>query len=120
MAVFPTRPSPYNLVQGVARQYPLQEATVDGTLSAVDSVVVLGGTGARALWMPAPTRANDTGFIRIVATTAEAHVITSAVGWNANDSTATMTFGGAIGDVALVTLYNGELYVDDTTAITIS
>jgi len=74
--------------------------TGDGAITVAPSSVFLSKGSAAAITVVAPTATTHDGYIlRVVAISAQAHVITSAtVGFNAKGSSGTATFGGALGD----------------------
>lgn len=90
----------------------LQAITGDGAITVQNATVLLSKAGAGAITIVAPTAVTHDGvIIRVVATSAQAHVITSAVdGFNAKGSSGTITFGGAIGDSVTIVAHNGHWY----------
>jgi hypothetical protein len=86
--------------------------TGDGAITVAPSSVFLSKAGAAAITIVAPTVTTHDGYIiRVVAISAQAHVITSGVvGFNAKGSSGTLTFGGAIGDSVTLIAYQGNWY----------
>jgi hypothetical protein len=86
--------------------------TGDGAITIAPSSVFLSKGSAAAITLAAPTSVTHDGYIiRIVATSAFAHVITSGVdGFNAKGSSGTITLGGAIGDSATLIAKAGHWY----------
>ena len=108
-----TRFSPYNVKQGHARARQAQDLSADGAITIIDGVVTLSkSASAGAYTLPVPSLLNSTGILYITSTTAQAHVITQGtVGFNGKGSSGTLTFGGAIGDSAILMVNNGNYYV---------
>lgn len=117
----PTRPSPYVMRQGVPRQPVVQVASADGTLEAVEGIILITKASAATLGLVnPPIAANDGAEIRIISTTAFAHTITAgSTGFNAGAST-TVTLTDAIGASAVLLVYDGEFYLVDPDARTVS
>lgn len=108
-----TRFSPYNVKQGHARARQAQDLAADGAITIIDGVVTLSKAASPGAYtLPVPIMNNSTGILIITSTTARAHVITQGtVGFNAKGSSGTLTFGGAIGDSAILMVNNGNYYV---------
>lgn len=100
----------------------LQAITGDGAITVQNATVLLSKAGAGAITIVAPTTVTHDGFIiRVVATSAQAHVITSAVdGFNAKGSSGTVTFGGAIGDSVTLVAHGGHWYVIGKVNVTVA
>lgn len=110
-AIINQRFSPYNVKQGQARKRQAQDLSADGAITVIDGVVTLSKTAsAGAYTIAAPTQNNSTGVLIITSTTARAHVITCALGFNGKGSSGTATFGGAIGDSLMIFSDNGIWY----------
>lgn len=91
----------------------IQSITGDGAITIASGARVLLSKGsAAAITIAAPTATTHDGFtITVIATSAQAHVITSATdGFNAKGSSGTLTFGGAIGDSVTLMAHNGHWY----------
>lgn len=91
----------------------VQAITGDGAITiANNALVVLSKGSAAAITLAAPTSGtHDRYRITVVATSAQAHVITSGVdGFNAKGSSGTLTFGGAIGDSVTLVAHGGHWY----------
>jgi co-chaperonin GroES (HSP10) len=86
--------------------------TGDGAITIAPSSIFLSKGSAAAITIAAPTATTHDGIIiRIVAISAQAHVVTCAtVGFNAKGSSGTLTFGGAIGDSVVIEAYQGNWY----------
>ncbi len=90
-------------------------STVAGDASGF---VMIGGGSATAITLSAPV--SEGVELTFVATTAQAHTVTSALGFNAGGSGKDVaTFGGAIGDTFTVFSYNGYWYVKTSTNVTL-
>lgn len=87
--------------------------TGDGAITVTPGTVYLSKGSAAAITIVAPTTVtHDNYIVRIVALTAQAHVITCASdGFNAKGSSGTITLGGAIGDAATLIAKGGHWYV---------
>lgn len=111
MSVAPTQPIPDNLPYPAPLQYPVVEYDADGAIGLLGGGVgILSKATAGAYTLAVPTR--DGVILRLVASTAAAHVVTQAtVGFNAKGASGTITFGGAIGDSVALVSYNGNWYV---------
>lgn len=112
--------SPYNVKQGRARSRQAQDLSADGAIKLIDGVVTLSKSSAGAYTLAAPALNNSTGVLIVVATTAQAHVITAAAGFNAAGTSQTATFGGAIGDTITLVSDNGKWYITTKTNVTIA
>lgn len=90
----------------------IQAITGDGAITIQNASVFLSKGSAAAITLAAPTAGTHDGIIiRVVAISAQAHVITGGVdGFNAKGSSGTITFGGAIGDSVTLVAYNGHWY----------
>lgn len=108
------------LVGGV--QLPVAVITGDGAITITPGSVHFTKAGAGAITIAAPTAVTHDGYVLVlVAGTAQAHVVTSAtVGFNAKGSSGTLTFGGAIGDSAVIIARNGNWYVVSVKGVTIA
>lgn len=86
--------------------------TANGAAPIKNGVVLLGGSGARAVTLAVPTTAQNGTKITFVALTAAAHTVTATtVGFNeTNASGDVATFGAAIGNGFTVIAYAGEWY----------
>lgn len=84
----------------------------DGAITIAPSSVYLSKGSAAAITIVAPTTVTHDGIIiRVVAQSAQEHVITCAtVGFNAKGSSGTLTFGGAIGDSVVLQAKGGNWY----------
>lgn len=99
---------------------------VDGTVAIKDGQVVITKASAIALTLPAPvaglptlTPAGDDGrVLRIVSTTAVAHVVTCPQGFNAKGSSGTATFGAAKGNGMELIAQGGQWYNLAQTGVT--
>lgn len=103
--------------------YPTKQAiTGDGAITVKDGYVVLSKGSAAAITLAAPTSGTDDGAVlRVVAISAQAHVITSGTdGFNAKGSSGTATFGGAIGDSVTLIANGGHWYTLSKTNVTIA
>lgn len=90
----------------------VQEITGDGAITIQNGTVLLSKGSAGAITIAAPAAADNGKRIQIVATTAQAHVITcTGEGFNGKGSTGTLTLGGARGDGATLLAYNQHWYV---------
>lgn len=100
----------------------IQAITGDGAITIQNSTVFASKAGAAALTLAAPTAGTHDGrTIRVVAISAQAHVITGGVdGFNAKGSSGTATFGGAIGDSVTFVAYNGHWYTTSLVNVTIA
>jgi hypothetical protein len=100
----------------------IQAITGDGAITIQNATVVASKAGAAALTLAAPTAGTHDGIIvRVVATSAQAHVITGGVdGFNAKGSSGTATFGGAIGDSVTFVAHNGHWYTLSKINVTIA
>lgn len=91
----------------------VQSLTGDGAITVANYALVLLSKGsAAAITIVAPTATTHDRFeITVVATSAQAHVITCATdGFNAKGSSGTLTFGGAKGDSVVLVAHNGHWY----------
>lgn len=90
----------------------IQAITGDGAITIQNATVVASKGSAAALTLAAPTAGTHDGIqVRVVAISAQAHVITGSVdGFNAKGASGTATFGGAIGDSVTFVAYNGHWY----------
>lgn len=100
----------------------IQAITGDGAITIQNALVVLSKGSAAAITLAAPTAGTHDGrTITVVATSAQAHVITSGVdGFNAKGSSGTATFGGAIGDSVTFKAHNGHWYTTSLINVTIA
>lgn len=94
--------------------------TGDGAITVAPSTVYLSKGSAAAITIVAPTATTHDGYIiRVVAISAQPHVITSSVvGFNAKGSSGTLTFGGAIGDAVEIQAYQGNWYTTSRVNVT--
>ncbi len=109
-----------NIKQGQPYQQPVRAITSAGTVDGDGAgYVMIGGGSATAVTLSAP---NTQGVeLTFIATTAQAHTVTSALGFNAGGSGKDVaTFGGAIGDTFTVFSYNGYWYVKTSTNVTLA
>jgi hypothetical protein len=99
-----------------------QAITGDGAITIQHATVYLSKAGAAAITLAAPTSGTHDGFrITVIASSAQAHVITSGVdGFNAKGSSGTATFGGAIGDSVTFEADTGHWYTVATRNVTIA
>ena len=99
-----------------------QAITGDGAITIQHATVYLSKAGAAAITLAAPTSGTHDGLrITVIATSAQAHVITSGVdGFNAKGSSGTATFGGAIGDSVTFEADAGHWYTVATRNVTIA
>ena len=90
----------------------VQAITGDGAITIQNALVFLSKGSAGAITLAAPTSGtHDKIIVRVVAISAQAHVITGSVdGFNAKGSSGTITFGGAIGDSVTLVAYLGHWY----------
>ena len=95
---------------GVSR-HPIAAGIIseDGAISLEDEVVYLTYAGATAITLAAPTNPDmDFQKIEIISQTAQAHVVTATDLINGDNDT--LTWGGAIGDCAVLYAYGGEWF----------
>jgi hypothetical protein len=99
-----------------------QAITGDGAITIQNATVYLSKGSAAAITLAAPTSGTHDGIrITVVATSAQAHVITSGVdGFNAKGSSGTATFGGAIGDSVTFEADTGHWYTVAARNVTIA
>ena len=99
-----------------------QAITGDGAITIQNAVVVLSKGSAAAITIAAPTAGTHDGIvIEVIAISAQAHVITSAVdGFNAKGSSGTVTFTAAIGNAVTLRAYNGHWYTVNQTGVTVA
>lgn len=102
-----------------------QVLSADGAISIKDGVCVITKGTAVAATLAKPTAGaisaggDDGRILRVVSSTAAAHVITcSTDGFNAKGSSGTATFGAAIGNGTTLIAYNGHWYNLAQTGIT--
>ncbi len=109
-----------NVKQGQPYRCPVLSFTAAGTVSGdVSGLVTIGSGSARAITLTAP--ALDGLELTFMAVTAQAHTVTSALGFNAGGSGKDVaTFGGAIGDTFTVISFNGYWYVKTSTNVTLA
>lgn len=100
----------------------IQALTGDGAITIQNASVFLSKGSAAAITLAAPTNGTHDGrIIRVVAISAQAHVITGSVdGFNAKGSSGTATFGGAIGDSVTFVAYGGHWYTLSLVNVTIA
>jgi hypothetical protein len=85
--------------------------TVSAAISEKQGVIRLGSAGALAMTIADPTTGTDDGKrLTIVASTAQAHVIT-VTGGLAGGTNNTLTLGGAIGDMAELEAIAGKWFL---------
>jgi hypothetical protein len=91
--------------------FSLEVDAADGTVAIKEGNVLITKGSAIALTLAPPTAGADDGkVLRIVSTTAFAHVVTCSDGFNAKASSGTATFGAAKGNAANLVAYNGHWY----------
>jgi hypothetical protein len=89
---------------------------VNATAAIKEGVLMITKGTAIALTLAPPVAGlpnasgDDGKVLRIVSTTAAAHVVTCSDGFNAKGSSGTATFGAAIGNAATLVAYNGHWY----------
>ena len=100
----------------------IQAITGDGAITIQNATVVLSKGSAAAITLAAPTNGTHDGYIiRVIASSAQAHVITGGVdGFNAKGSSGTATFGGAKGDSVTFVAYGGHWYTLSKVNVTIA
>lgn len=100
----------------------IQAITGDGAITIQQASVFLSKGSAAAITLAAPTTVTHDGFIvRVVAISAQAHVITGSVdGFNAKGASGTATFGGAKGDSITFVAYGGHWYTLDKVNVTVA
>ena len=90
-----------------------------GTIAPDRNVIELRGSGVLAMTLPAPVQHGATMFI--VSTTANAHTVTYAAGFNGGGAGADVaTFGGAAGDSLMLIALGGVWYVMNATNVTLA
>ena len=104
--------SPKILSQGVPYQHNVEVAAASGAIQSVAGGIVFITKGtAAALTLAVPY--GDGARLVIVSTTAAAHTVTIAAGFNGGGASKDVgTFGGAIGDGIVVVSYGGNWYVE--------
>lgn len=101
---------------------PVVAATEDGAIAipaSGASIVFLGGTGARAMTLAAPSSQDGTLLI-IVGQTAEAHTVTVTAGFNGGGSGADVATFGAAGDSLMLVARGTNWYVISNEGVTIA
>ena len=98
----------------------ITDCPADGAISDKTALVTLSKAGVGAYTLAAPVATTDDGkVLTLLATSANAHVVTSAVvGFNAKGSSGTLTFGGAIGDTAILVAKGGNWYLKSRVNVT--
>lgn len=99
----------------------IQRITGDGAITiAARGKVLLSKGSAAAITIAAPTAVTHDGWvINVIATSAQAHVITCATdGFNAKGSSGTLTFGGAKGDSVTLVADTGHWYATGRVNVT--
>lgn len=100
----------------------IQAITGDGAITIQNATVFLSKGTPSAATLAAPTTGTHDGFtVRVVAISAQAHVITGSVdGFNAKGASGTATFGGALGDSVTFVAYLGHWYTLSKVNVTIA
>lgn len=108
--------------KAVTTLYGSQAITGDGAISIKEGYVVLSKGSAGAITIADPIATTDDGkIIRVIAISAQAHVITAATsGFNAKGSSGTATFGAALGNTVVLLAYQGDWYVIGNINITVA
>lgn len=97
--------------------------TANGAIQPSSGLVLLGGTGARAMTLADPAAADNGARLTIAASTAAAHTVSNAAGSGFNGGgagTDVGTFGGAIGDRFSLVAIGGVWYVDINVNVTLA
>lgn len=122
-----TSPDQGTAVAQIDSLYAVQVISGDGAISIKEGTVYLTKGTAAAITLAAPTAGlpsaggDDGKELRVITTTAAAHVITSSVdGFNAKGSSGTATFTAAIGNAVTFSAYNGHWYSEDKLNVTIA
>lgn len=100
---------------------PVATIAGDGAITILPGGKVrLSKGSAAAITIAAPTNTTHDGYqMTVFSSTAFAHVITcSTDGFNAKGSSGILTFGGAIGDSAVITAMGGHWYVTGKVNVT--
>src|SRR5882724_424906 len=85
--------------------------TTSGAITAKQGVVRLGSAGSLTMPIADPTSGTDDGkILKVIASTAHAHVIT-VTGGLAGGTNNTLTLGGAIGDLAILEALGGKWFL---------
>ncbi|HZM22017.1 MAG TPA: hypothetical protein VFC02_09745 [Anaerolineales bacterium] len=82
----------------------------DGAIQPFNTVAILSKAGVGAYTLVAPLAIQNGQSMRIVSSTAQAHVITFAAGKINGGALVTATFGGAIGDGLEIIAFNTVWY----------
>ena len=97
--------------------------TVNGAILPSTGLVLLGGTGARAMTLVDPAAADDGARLTIAAVTAQAHTVSNAAGSGFNGGgggSDVGTYGGAVGDRFSLVAIGGVWYVDINVNVTLA
>lgn len=110
----------------VAGDAPLTVYLVDATMTVKKGRAVITKSSAIALTLPAPvaglptdaTPGDDGRMLEFISTTAAAHVVTCAQGFNGKGSSGTATLGAAKGNGFRIMAYGGQWYNAGNTGCT--
>jgi hypothetical protein len=92
----------------------------DGAITQKLGTVTISKGSAAAMTLAAPTSGTDDGkHLTILSTTAFAHVVTGAAGFNGG-ANHTATFGAAVGNMLKLVAIGGVWYEEPSTGITLS
>jgi hypothetical protein len=94
----------------------------DGAIAISFGTVIITKGSIAAITIAAPVATTDDfKTLRIVTTTAFAHVVTSGtVGFNAKGSSGTATFAAAKGNAVHLVAYQGNWYASSTLGVTVA
>lgn len=100
----------------------ITDYAADGAIADKTALVTLSKAGVGAYTLAAPTATLDDGkVLTLLATSANAHVVTSSVvGFNAKGSSGTCTFGGAKGDSVVLVALGGNWYTKSKVNVTVA
>ena len=99
----------------------ITDYSVDGAILDKTSLVTLSKAGVGAYSLAAPGALDDGKVLTLLATSANAHVVTSpVVGFNAKGSSGTCTFGGAKGDSVVLVALGGNWYTKAKINVTVA
>ncbi|KKM73947.1 hypothetical protein LCGC14_1405270 [marine sediment metagenome] len=111
-----------NKSDGNANRTPVKWTaySASGAIEIDDEVVLLTKAGVGTMTLAASTNPDMNGLeMTVTSTTAQAHTVTVALGFNATATTLVKaTFGGAIGDSMILRAYAGSWYVAGVTNVT--